>query len=153
MHSKAQDMTNSINKKASNSNELNHKSVKRGMLSGNLAKFATLRGCNLAGNWLFQVSFCGFLYARLDSTNQQNLKKIWGMKGKKCAIWRGMAQMYTFIVRFISNLVCACLCYSPSSNFVCSSFKVWLIRLLLLSTSVYTIFFCYCVPSRQFSVY
>ena len=52
MHLKIQDMTNSIKKKASKSiqNELNYKSVKRGMSSGNLAKFATLRGCNLAGN-------------------------------------------------------------------------------------------------------
>ena len=45
-------MTNPINEKASDfiENELNYKSVKRGMSSGNLAKFATLRGCNLAGN-------------------------------------------------------------------------------------------------------
>ena len=52
MHSAAQDMRNLINKKALNSiqKELNYKSVKRGMSSGNLAKFATLRGCNLAGN-------------------------------------------------------------------------------------------------------
>ena len=52
MDSKAQKMTNSINKNALNSiqNELNYKSVKRGMSSGNLAKFATLRGCILAGN-------------------------------------------------------------------------------------------------------
>ena len=52
MHLEAQDMTNHINKKALNSvqNELNYKSVKRGMSSGNLAKFATLRGCNLAGH-------------------------------------------------------------------------------------------------------
>ena len=86
-------MANPINKKALNSiqNELNYNSVKRGESSGNLANFATLRGCNLAGNWLFQVFSCGFLYARLESTNQQNLKKIWDIKGKKCAIWRGMA--------------------------------------------------------------
>ena len=96
-----QGMTNPMNKKALNSiqNELNYKSVKRGMSSGNLAKFATLGGCNLAGNWLFQVFFCGFLYARLDSTNQQNLKKIWDMKGKKCAIWRGMAHLYFYRCR------------------------------------------------------
>ena len=52
MHSKFQDMANPINKKAFNSiqNELNYKSVKRGMSSGNLANFATLRGCNLARN-------------------------------------------------------------------------------------------------------
>ena len=51
MHSKAQNLTNSINKKALNSiqNELNYKSVKRGMSSGNLAKFATLRGVTWRG--------------------------------------------------------------------------------------------------------
>ena len=52
MHLKIQGMKNSINKKELNSvqNELNYKSVKGGMSSGNLANFATLRGCNLAGN-------------------------------------------------------------------------------------------------------
>ena len=45
-------MTKKINKKAlkSSQNELNYKSVKRGMSSDNLANFATSRGCNLAGN-------------------------------------------------------------------------------------------------------
>ena len=45
-------MTNLINERALNSiqNELNYKSVKRGMSGGNLAKFATLRGCSLARN-------------------------------------------------------------------------------------------------------
>ena len=45
MHLKAQNMENPINKKALNSikNELNYKSVKRGMSSGNLANFATFR--------------------------------------------------------------------------------------------------------------
>ena len=46
MHLKIQDMSNRINKKALTSiqNELNYKSVKRGISSGNLANFATLRG-------------------------------------------------------------------------------------------------------------
>ena len=68
-------MTNLINKKALNSvqKELNNKSLKIGVLSGNFANFGTLRGCNLAGNSLLQVFFCSFLYACLDCTNEQNL--------------------------------------------------------------------------------
>ena len=52
MHLKLQDMTNPINEKASDfiENELNYKSANRGISSGNLANFATLRRCNLAGN-------------------------------------------------------------------------------------------------------
>ena len=55
-------MRNPINKKAINpvQNELNYKSVKRGTSSGNFANFATLRGCNLAGNLPFQVFFADF---------------------------------------------------------------------------------------------
>ena len=55
-------MTNPINKKTSNSiqNELNYKSVNIGLSSGNLAHFATLRGCDLAGNSLFQILFAAF---------------------------------------------------------------------------------------------
>ena len=41
-----------MNKKALNSiqNELNYKSVKRGISGDNPANFATLKGCNLAGS-------------------------------------------------------------------------------------------------------
>ena len=55
-------MTNPIHKKALDSiqNKLNYKSVKRGMSSGNLANFSTLKECNLAGNPLFQVFFVAF---------------------------------------------------------------------------------------------
>ena len=76
MRLKIQDMTNPVNKKAliSLRNELNYKSVKIGMSSGNLANFGTLRGCNSAGNSRFW-GFFGSLYSLLNSINQQNLKK------------------------------------------------------------------------------
>ena len=41
-------------------NKLNYKSARVGLLSGNLANFATLGGCNLARNPLFQVFFAVF---------------------------------------------------------------------------------------------
>ena len=64
MHLKVQGMTNIVNKKALN---FIHKSVKRGMSSGNLANFSNLRRCNLAGNWLFQVFFAAFSMLSLTS--------------------------------------------------------------------------------------
>ena len=67
----------------------NYKPPNIGMSSGNLANFAILGECNLAGNSLFQVFFAAFFNASLDSTNQQKMKKIWEADFQRCAIWQG----------------------------------------------------------------
>ena len=72
-------MRNKINQKAFNyvKNELNYESSKIGMSAGNLANFATLGGgVQLGWEFTFPDFLCGFLYASLDSTNQQKMKKI-----------------------------------------------------------------------------
>ena len=60
--SKVQDMKNKCIKKAFNyvENEPNDKPPNIGMSVGNLANFATLEGCNLAGNSLFRIFFAAF---------------------------------------------------------------------------------------------
>lgn len=56
-------------------NKLNYKPAKAGLPSGNLANFATLTGCTLAGN-LLPLFFFWFPYTCSGFTDQQNFKKI-----------------------------------------------------------------------------
>ena len=103
-------MTNLINERALNSiqNELNYKSVKRGMSSGNLANFSNLRRCKLAGNSLFQGFFAAFSMLAWTLLISKILKKIRDMKGKKVydLTWNGLyifIYLLTYIGRFMGS--------------------------------------------------